>query len=53
MWERSSQGGPCLRNLTFTVPRGKLVSVVGKVGSGKSSLLSALLGRHSFMKMAF
>jgi ABC-type transport system involved in cytochrome bd biosynthesis fused ATPase/permease subunit len=26
------------------VPKGKLVAVVGQVGSGKSSLLSAILG---------
>ena len=32
-----------LRNINFSVPRGKLVAVVGSVGSGKSSLLSALI----------
>lgn len=31
-----------LRNLSLTVPRGKLVGVVGTVGSGKSSLLSGV-----------
>ena len=30
--------------MDFHVPRGKLVAVVGHVGAGKSSLLSALLG---------
>ncbi|XP_072938928.1 multidrug resistance-associated protein 1 isoform X2 [Epargyreus clarus] len=35
---------PVLRNLNLRVPRGSLVAVVGAVGSGKSSLLSALLG---------
>jgi len=45
VWERAE---PCLRDLTFTVPQGKLVSVVGKVGSGKSSLLSALLGNQLY-----
>jgi len=34
----------CLSNLTFCVPRGSLVGVVGRVGAGKTSLLSALLG---------
>jgi ABC-type transporter Mla maintaining outer membrane lipid asymmetry ATPase subunit MlaF len=28
----------------MTVPKGSLVAVVGTVGSGKSSLLSAILG---------
>lgn len=33
-----------LKNITMTVPKGSLVAVVGAVGSGKSSLLSAFLG---------
>eukprot|EP00977_Amphora_coffeiformis_P000393 scaffold108_cov162-Amphora_coffeaeformis.AAC.4 len=33
-----------LQDLTFTIPSGSLVAVVGPVGSGKSSFLSALLG---------
>ncbi|KAG0223167.1 hypothetical protein BGW42_006079 [Actinomortierella wolfii] len=33
-----------LKNINITVPRGKLVAVVGAVGSGKSSLLNALVG---------
>lgn len=33
-----------LKNITLAVPRGHLVAVVGAVGSGKSSLLSAFLG---------
>lgn len=33
-----------LRNLSLTVPRGKLVGIVGTVGSGKSSLLSGIVG---------
>jgi len=35
---------PVLHGLTLRVPRGQLVAVVGPVGSGKSSLLSAVLG---------
>ncbi|XP_012941583.2 canalicular multispecific organic anion transporter 2 [Aplysia californica] len=35
---------PTLKNLTLEIPKGKLVAVVGQVGSGKSSLVSALLG---------
>ncbi|XP_055943743.1 multidrug resistance-associated protein 1-like [Argiope bruennichi] len=33
-----------LRNINLHVPKGKLIAVIGPVGSGKSSLLSALLG---------
>uniref|UniRef100_A0AAR2JQW4 ABC-type glutathione-S-conjugate transporter n=1 Tax=Pygocentrus nattereri TaxID=42514 RepID=A0AAR2JQW4_PYGNA len=39
-WSRD--GPPCLRSVK--VPHGSLVAVVGHVGSGKSSLLSAMLG---------
>ncbi|NXL88203.1 MRP6 protein, partial [Alectura lathami] len=34
----------CLRRIDLTVPHGSLLAVVGQVGAGKSSLLSALLG---------
>ncbi|KAF9046870.1 ABC transporter [Hymenopellis radicata] len=33
-----------MRNLTFSVPRGQLVAIVGAVGSGKSSLLQGIIG---------
>ncbi|CAB3223734.1 unnamed protein product [Arctia plantaginis] len=35
---------PVLKDLNVRIPRGALVAVVGAVGSGKSSLLAALLG---------
>uniref|UniRef100_A0A8C1PJT4 ABC-type glutathione-S-conjugate transporter n=1 Tax=Cyprinus carpio TaxID=7962 RepID=A0A8C1PJT4_CYPCA len=38
----SKDGPPCLKSVR--VPCGSLVAVVGHVGSGKSSLLSAMLG---------
>ncbi|KAG7491926.1 hypothetical protein MATL_G00008620 [Megalops atlanticus] len=41
-WSR--EGPPCLKRVSVRVPRGSLVAVVGHVGSGKSSLLSAMLG---------
>ncbi|KFQ70893.1 Multidrug resistance-associated protein 1, partial [Phaethon lepturus] len=34
----------CLRRIDLTVPQGSLLAIVGQVGAGKSSLLSALLG---------
>lgn len=33
-----------ITNINLDVLKGSLVAVVGKIGSGKSSLLSALLG---------
>ena len=33
-----------LKNINMEVPKGACVAVIGKVGSGKSSLLSALIG---------
>lgn len=35
---------PTLKNINITVKRGKLSAVVGPVGCGKTSLISALLG---------
>ncbi|XP_039333978.2 multidrug resistance-associated protein 1 isoform X1 [Saimiri boliviensis] len=40
-WARSEP--PTLNGITFSIPEGALVAVVGQVGCGKSSLLSALL----------
>ena len=34
-----------LRDIDISVPRGSLVAIVGPVGSGKTSLLMALLGK--------
>jgi ABC-type multidrug transport system fused ATPase/permease subunit len=39
-----SPGKPVLHDLTFSVPKGQLVALVGSVGCGKSSVLSAFLG---------
>uniref|UniRef100_A0A663N7B8 ABC-type glutathione-S-conjugate transporter n=1 Tax=Athene cunicularia TaxID=194338 RepID=A0A663N7B8_ATHCN len=41
-WSRETS--PCLRSINLMVPQGSLLAVVGQVGAGKSSLLSALLG---------
>ncbi|KAM9674361.1 LOW QUALITY PROTEIN: ATP-binding cassette sub-family C member 4-like [Dama dama] len=42
-WNKASET-PTLQGLSFTVRPGELLAVVGPVGAGKSSLLSALLG---------
>ncbi|KAG0026069.1 hypothetical protein BGZ82_009678 [Podila clonocystis] len=36
--------GPVLHDVSFTIKRGSLTAVVGRVGQGKSSLAGALLG---------
>ncbi|KAM3826734.1 multidrug resistance-associated protein 1-like isoform 1-T1 [Vipera latastei] len=41
-WSRTEP--PVLSNISFAIPDPSLVAVVGQVGCGKSSLLSALLG---------
>ncbi|NXD99825.1 MRP1 protein, partial [Chaetorhynchus papuensis] len=41
-WEKN--GLPILKNLSVSIPEGSFVAVVGQVGSGKSSFLSAVLG---------
>jgi ABC-type multidrug transport system fused ATPase/permease subunit len=40
----SERSGPFLKNIDLTLKKGELTVVVGPVGSGKSALISALLG---------
>ncbi|XP_041279325.1 ATP-binding cassette sub-family C member 4 isoform X1 [Onychostruthus taczanowskii] len=42
-WDKSLET-PTLQQISFTVRRGELLAVIGPVGAGKSSLLSAVLG---------
>lgn len=44
------QQEPTLMNIDLSVRKGDLVCVVGRVGSGKSSLLSAILGEMTRLK---
>ncbi|EGT59327.1 CBN-MRP-4 protein [Caenorhabditis brenneri] len=44
-WESGEQQPiPSLSNISFTVRRGQLVTIVGRVGAGKTSMLQALMG---------
>ncbi|XP_011699220.1 PREDICTED: multidrug resistance-associated protein 1 isoform X8 [Wasmannia auropunctata] len=43
-WDSEEIERPILRNINLHVEQGQLVAIVGTVGSGKTSLLSALLG---------
>ena len=40
----SKDSPPVLRKIGFEVKRGEFVAIIGEVGSGKSSLMSALKG---------
>ncbi|RXN01990.1 Multidrug resistance-associated protein 1 [Acipenser ruthenus] len=44
MFSWSKDTPPSLKRINVSIPEGALVAVVGHVGSGKTSLLSALLG---------
>lgn len=46
----SLQERTTLQDINLTFPRGKIIAVVGSVGSGKSSLLAALLGELHKMR---
>lgn len=48
-----SPGDFCLRDLNIVFPRNKLSIVIGPTGSGKSSLISALLGELSLNKGSY
>lgn len=43
-WDKDENQTPTLHNINMRVKAGSLVAVVGTVGSGKSSLISAILG---------
>ena len=42
-WEKD-QETPNLKDIELRVPHGSLVAIIGQVGSGKSSMLQAMLG---------
>lgn len=44
-WDREEENNPTLKAINLSIARGSLVAVVGAVGSGKSSLIMAILGQ--------
>ncbi|KAJ1332267.1 hypothetical protein BSLG_008573 [Batrachochytrium salamandrivorans] len=44
-WDGAEGDAPSLRNISLAIKRGARVAIVGDVGSGKSSLIAALLGQ--------
>ncbi|KAK8780150.1 hypothetical protein V5799_018514 [Amblyomma americanum] len=49
-WSLHSDDPPFLQNIDLTVPKGQLVGIFGLVGSGKSSLLNAILGEMGLVE---
>ncbi|XP_043849386.1 multidrug resistance-associated protein 1-like [Dromiciops gliroides] len=47
-WEKSQP--PTLNDLNIKIPEGALVAIIGQIGSGKSSVLSAILGEMEKLK---
>lgn len=43
-WDGEENVRPTLKNINMKISHGELVAVVGSVGAGKSSLISAFLG---------
>ena len=43
-WDEQSLETPTLKGINCNITRGSLVAIVGTVGSGKSSILAAILG---------
>ena len=43
-WNEKSEEMPVLNNINLQASKGELIAVIGKVGSGKSSLLASIIG---------
>ncbi|KAI3506659.1 hypothetical protein L1887_21222 [Cichorium endivia] len=43
-WDDEAAEGGVVKNLNFSIKKGELAAIVGTVGSGKSSLLSSVIG---------
>lgn len=51
-WNSASSDNT-LTNINLSVPRGNLVGVIGPVGSGKSSMLQAVLSMCDYISVMF
>ncbi|CAG2164179.1 unnamed protein product, partial [Oppiella nova] len=49
-WSMDGEEVPVLKNINVSIPKDKLTIIVGSVGSGKSSLLAALMGEMIKLK---
>ncbi|XP_054566311.1 ATP-binding cassette sub-family C member 12 isoform X1 [Eptesicus fuscus] len=47
--DRSGGGKSVLHNISFVVRKGKVLGICGNIGSGKSSLIAALLGQQAWI----
>ena len=50
-WSNSDE--PTLKNIDVSIKKKSLTAIVGSVGSGKSSLMSAILGEKLVLKVIF
>ncbi|KAK9370171.1 P-loop containing nucleoside triphosphate hydrolase protein [Lipomyces kononenkoae] len=44
LWDKTGTHAPALKNINFVARKGELACVVGRVGSGKSGFMQAVLG---------
>jgi ABC-type transport system involved in cytochrome bd biosynthesis fused ATPase/permease subunit len=44
-WDGAETSEPTLQNITLKAKQGQKIAVIGDVGSGKSSLIAAILGQ--------
>lgn len=49
-WEKNDQSKPFLREISIRIKEKSFVAIVGNVGSGKSSLLNAILGNMELIQ---
>jgi ABC-type multidrug transport system fused ATPase/permease subunit len=48
-WDKTAAEGPFLKNINLSIPKGSFVIIFGPIGSGKSSILSAILSLNNIL----